>query len=365
MAFLTGAWGRSKPDGAPGGRRRRGGARADRKAVRNPRASFLDPTVLARIDNLQLLARTVVDGFLQGIHRSPHLGVSMDFAEHRPYMPGDDIRRIDWRLYARTDRFYIKQFEAETNADTAFLLDASASMAYGSEAHFAKQAGDAGPDPDAGAGSRASGGPGRGDGKAAVTKLDYARFLVASLAWFSAGQKDRVGLYAFDDDVIEHVRCSGAHLEKVLHAVARVRAEREGSWNRPLARVANTFARRGILVFVSDFYCDPEAISESLGYFRARGSDVIAFQLLHPDEIDFPFVQAANFQDLETRELLPIKPEKLADAYRSQVREHIEELGRLFRKHRVDHVLVNTSEPLDQALYAYLLLRQKLARRAR
>ena len=133
------------------------------------RASFLDPTVLARIDNLELLARTVVDGFLQGIHRSPYLGVSMDFAEHRPYMPGDDIRRIDWRLYARTDRFHIKQFEAETNADVGFLLDVSASMGYGS---------------------------------GETSKLDYGRFLTASLAYFSAGQKDRVGLYAFDDDVV-------------------------------------------------------------------------------------------------------------------------------------------------------------------
>ena len=288
--------------------------------------------MLARIDNLQLLAKTVVDGFLQGIHRSPYLGVSMDFAEHRPYMPGDDIRRIDWRLYARTDRFHIKQFEAETNADTAFLLDASASMGYGSDT---------------------------------VSKLDYARYLVASLAWFSAGQKDRVGLYAFDSDVIEHVRPSGAHLDKVLHAVARVGAEREGSWERPLARVANTFARRGILVVVSDFYCDPGEISDALGFFRAQGNDVIAFQVLHPDEIDFPFAQAANFQDLETRELLPLKPEKLADAYRTQVRDHIKALGAMLRTHRVDHILVNTSEPLDQALYAYLMLRQKMARTAR
>ena len=188
------------------------------------RTSFLDPAVLARIDNLQLLARTVVEGFMQGIHRSPYLGMSMDFAEHRPYMPGDDIRRIDWRLYARTDRFYIKQFEAETNADVGFLLDTSASMGYGS---------------------------------GEVTKLDYGRFLTACLAWFSAGQKDRVGLYAFDNDMVEHVRPSAAHLDKVLHALARVKAERQGAWDRPLARVANTFRRRGILVVVSDFYDDP------------------------------------------------------------------------------------------------------------
>ena len=293
------------------------------------RTSFLDPAVLARIDNLQLLARTVVDGFLQGIHRSPYLGVSMDFAEHRPYMPGDDIRRIDWRLYARTDRYYIKQFEAETNADVGFLLDTSASMGYGS---------------------------------GEVTKLDYGRFLTACLAWFSAGQKDRVGLYAFDSDVVEHVRPSAAHLDKVLHALARVKAESPGAWDRPLARVANTFRRRGILVVVSDFYDDPDEIAEGLGFFRAQGHDVVAFHVLDAAEIDFPFIQASNFQDLETRQILPVKPEKYASAYQKQIRDHIDVLGKRFGKHGVEHVLLNTAEPLDEALYAYLVLRQKMVR---
>ena len=293
------------------------------------RTSFLDPRILARIDNLQLLARTVVEGFMQGIHRSPFLGVSMDFAEHRQYMPGDDIRRIDWRLYARTDRFYIKQFEAETNADVGFLLDTSASMGYGS-----------------------------GD----VTKLDYARYLTACLAYFSSGQKDRVGLYAFDRDVVEHVRPSGAHLEKVLHAVARVTAKRRGDWDRPLARVANTFRRRGILVVASDFYHDAEELTSALGLFRAQGNEVVAFHVLDPSEIDFPFAQAANFQDLETRELLPVVPEKYAGAYREGVSAHIEALGRGFTRHGIDYVLLNTSEPLDEALYAYLIFRQKTLR---
>ena len=298
-------------------------------ASRPASKSFLDPNILARIDNLQLLARTVVEGFMQGIHRSPYLGVSMDFAEHRQYMPGDDIRRIDWRLFGRTDRFYIKQFEAETNADVGFLLDTSASMGYGS---------------------------------GEITKLDYGRFLTASLAWFSAGQKDRVGLYAFDSDVVEHVRPSAAHLDKVLHAVARVKAERAGAWDRLLARVANTFVRRGIMVVVSDFYADPDDIAERLGFFRAQGHDVVAFQILDPAEIDFPFTQATNFQDLETQAILPVKPEKYTGAYREQIRGHIDALGKGFGRHGVDHVLLNTAEPLDEALYAYLVFRQKMVR---
>lgn len=294
------------------------------------RTSFLDPAVLARIDNLELLARTVVDGFLQGIHRSPYLGASMDFAEHRPYMPGDDIRRIDWRLYARTDRFHVKQFEAETNADLAFLLDVSASMGYRS-----------------------------GDG---IAKLDYARYLTACLAWFSAGQKDRVGLYAFDSDVVEHVRPSAAHLDKVLHATARVQPGRAGEWERPLAQVAATFRRRGILVVASDFYDEPEALAEALGFFRAQGHDVVAFQVLDPAEIDFPFSAAANFRDLETGQVLPVSPEKLAGAYRKRIGRHVAALREHFGRHGVDHVLLNTSEPLDRALYAYLVFRQKATR---
>lgn len=294
------------------------------------RTSFLDPAVLARIDNLELLARTVVDGFLQGIHRSPYLGASMDFAEHRPYMPGDDIRRIDWRLYARTDRFHVKQFEAETNADLAFLLDVSASMGYRS-----------------------------GDG---IAKLDYARYLTACLAWFSAGQKDRVGLYAFDSDVVEHVRPSAAHLDKVLHATARVQPGRAGDWGRPLAQVAATFRRRGILAVASDFYDEPEALAEALGFFRAQGHDVVAFQVLDPAEIDFPFSDAANFRDLETGQVLPVSPEKLAGAYRERIGRHVAALREYFGRHGVDHVLLNTAEPLDRALYAYLVFRQKATR---
>ena len=291
-----------------------------------PSAAFLDPEVLARIDNLDLLARVVVDGFVNGLHRSPHMGVSTDFAEHRAYMPGDDIRRVDWRVYARTDRFYIKQFEAETNADVAFLLDVSASMGFAS---------------------------------GSVTKLDYGRFLTASLAYFSAGQRDRVGLYAFADDIAEYVRPSAAHLDKILHALARVEPRSEGSWDEALGRVANTFRRRGILAVVSDFYDDPDTITSSLGSLKAQGHDMVAFHVLDPAEVDFPFEQASNFQDLETGQILPVVPEKLATEYKNQIAHHIETLSKLFAKHRIDYVLLNTREPLDLALYSYLMFRQK------
>ncbi len=298
----------------------------------SPRASFLDPAVLARIDNLQLVAKTVVDGFLQGIHRSPHMGVSMDFAEHRPYMPGDDVRRIDWRLYARTDRFHIKQFEAETNADVGFLLDVSASMDYGS-----------------------------GD----VSKLDYARYLTASLAHLSASQKDRVGLYAFDRDVVEYVRPSAAHLDKALQAMARASARRPGDWDRPLARVAATFRRRGVLVLASDLYVDPADVAAKLGLFRAQGHDVVAFHVLDPAEIDFPFERATRFQDLETRETLPLAPDRGRADYRRLVRDHRRALADEFGKHGIEYAPLSTADPLDEALYAYLSFRRSATRSRR
>src|SRR5918912_1805513 len=165
-------------------------------ATHGPGAQFLDPAVLARISNLELRARGVVEGFIQGLHRAPNLGASTDFAEHRPYMPGDDIRRVDWKVYARTDRYYVKEFEADTNTDVTIALDCSRSMRF--------------------AGSR--------DG---VTKLDYAKYLTASLAYLSHRQRDRVGLVAFDDGIIEHIRPSGRHLTTILHALDRLVARGE------------------------------------------------------------------------------------------------------------------------------------------
>jgi len=182
---------------------------------------YLEPAAIARLGTLDLKARTIVEGFLAGLHRSPYKGFSVEFAEYRQYMPGDDIRKIDWRLYARTDRHYVKQYEAETNANFTVLLDVSKSMAYGS---------------------------------AGITKLDYARFLAAALAYFSRRQRDRVGLYAFDSEVVEHVRCSVRHLDQVLHALERVHPGRPGRLGPPLFTVASTFRRKGIAALISDFY---------------------------------------------------------------------------------------------------------------
>ena len=293
-------------------------------------AQFLDPAVLGRIGNLQLLAKTVVDGFLTGLHRSPHLGFSIDFAEHRPYMPGDDIRRIDWRLFARTDRHYIKLFEADTNANFAVVLDVSASMSYGSHT---------------------------------LTKLDYARYLAACLSFFSNQQRDRVGLVTFDHEIVEYVPPSMKHFDTVLHLLDRAKAGRPGELAGPLLQITELLRRKGILVLISDFYEDPDKVMEALGPLRARGHDVIVFHVMDPHELEFPFEEASGFEDLETREQIPVIPGKLKDEYQRVVANHLEELKRRMTGSRMDYTLLDTSEPLDLALFQYLLARERLSRK--
>ena len=196
-------------------------ARARAQASARGGTQFLDPAVLARISNLELLSRTVVDGFLTGLHRSPYLGFSTDFAEHRQYMPGDDVRRIDWKLFARSDRHYIKLFEAETNTNFMVLLDVSASMSYGSHE---------------------------------VTKLDYARYLAACLTFFSHQQRDRVGLVTFDQEIVKYVPPSMKRMDTILHVLDQAEAGRAGSLKEPAIQMAELLGRKGIVVVISDFY---------------------------------------------------------------------------------------------------------------
>ena len=190
-----------------------------------PGARFVDPTILARIGNLELLARTVVDGFINGLHRAPYFGASIDFAEHRGYVAGDDIRRVDWRLFARTDRFYVKQYEADTNTNFCVLFDISKSMGFTS----------------------------RG-----VSKLEYGSYLAACLAYLAHRQRDRVGIITFDSDIVTHVPPSAKHFNVVLHTLDRAKAERPGNLAGPVNKLAEHFRRRSVLVLISDFYEEPD-----------------------------------------------------------------------------------------------------------
>lgn len=291
---------------------------------------FLDPVVLSRISSLDLLARTVVDGFISGLHRSPYLGFSVDFAEHRPYTPGDDVRRIDWRVFGRTDRLFVKEFEADTNANLSVLFDVSGSMHYGS-------------------------GP--------ITKIEYGKYLAACLTYFSRKQRDRVGIVTFDDDIIEYVPPSAKHLEVVLHTIDRIQPrEREGGFELPLNKIAQMLTRRSLLVVISDLYEDPDVIIRALSRLHHKGNDVIVFHLLDPAEVEFPFEEAAQFQDIESGERMPVVPEKLREEYRGHLEAHLDTLKRRMVQNEIDYCFVQTSQPLDHALFEYLSRREQLSR---
>jgi uncharacterized protein (DUF58 family) len=289
----------------------------------------VDPNVLGKISNLELLARTVVEGFISGLHRSPYLGRSVDFAEHRPYMPGDDIRRIDWRLFARTDRFYLKEFEADTNTDFTLILDTSRSMNF------------------------TSGG---------LTKLDYARYLGACLTYFSFKQRDRVGLVTYDNDIVDFVPPRAKHLEVSLATIDRVQPGGVSDLHRPLFKVAEALHRRGIIALVSDLYEEPSAVLDAVKALRYKGNDLIVFHVLDPAELRFPFDESANYKDLETEESLPVVPDYLREQYRELVAKHIERLGRVLGDNRIDYAMFDTSIPLDFALFSYLSTRQRITR---
>jgi uncharacterized protein (DUF58 family) len=293
-----------------------------------PGARFVDPAVLARIGNLELVARSVVDGVINGLHRSPYFGASVDFAEHRGYVPGDDIRRVDWRVFARTDKYFVKEFEADSNANFSVLLDVSKSMGFG----------------------------------ARLSKLDYGKTLAACLTYLVHKQRDRVGLVTFDEDIVDHVPPSAKHLDVVLHAIDRAQAKRPGRLGPPLRKLAEHFGRRGIVVVISDLYEEPQEVMEALSLIRFRGNDVILFHILDPAEIDFTFEEASSFEDLESGEQMPVVPDALREQYRKMIKEHVAALTSRAAEQRVDYTMLNTSMPLDFALFNYMAVRDRLTR---
>lgn len=309
-----------------------------------PGNRFIDPTVLARIGNLELVARTVVEGFLTGLHRSPNLGASTDFAEHRQYVPGDDIRRIDWKALARHDRLYMKEYEADTNSNVVILLDVSRSMTYG-------------------------GGEGR------MSKLEYGCTLAACLAWFAGGQRDRVGLATFAATIENYIPPRSRQMMRVLHSLDRATRRETAAPERKLDVIAGTslpfeslsdpLRKRSIVVVISDLYEEPAAVAAALDRIRGRGNDLIVFQVMDPRELDFPFNDPGTFIDLETGDRMPVIPDALRDEYRTVVTAHTTELQRVLEDRRTDYALFTTAQPLDSALYTFLGLRQRFERRHR
>jgi uncharacterized protein (DUF58 family) len=290
---------------------------------------FIDPTALTRICSLELVARTVVEGFISGLHRSPHLGFSVNFAEYRPYRPGDDIRKIDWKVYGRLDRLFVKEYEGETNTSIFLILDCSRSMAY------------------------------QGQG---IQKLEYGQFLAASLAYFAFKQRDSVGFVSYDDHVQDFVPARGSvgHLNTVLHTIERTTPKERTSFVQPLVSVAERLRRRGIVVVISDLYDEPKNVMDGLRHLAYRGNDVIVFHVLDPMELHFDFDQSAQFIDMETRAEMHVIPDYIKHEYRKIVRDQTAYFEKECQKDRVDYALLDTGQPLDHALFTYLLRRQQL-----
>ena len=290
-----------------------------------PGTRFIDPEVLTHLSSVELVAKTVVSGFISGLHHAPYLGLSTDFAEHRAYNPGDDIRRIDWRLYGRTDRLFVREFQAETNTNLTLVLDVSKSMDF------------------------------RGGG---ISKLDYGRFLAASLGYLSLQQRDRVGLVTFDEDLISVLPPSVKHFDRVLHELDTLKPSGAGSFEKPLATIARTLGKRGIVALISDLYVEPKVLLESLAELRYRGHDVLVFHILDPDEMELPEAGSRQFEDMESGARLPVVHAQMRDPYANAVHAHLETLRRQLGEHRIDYRFFNTSEPLDHALFEYLSERQ-------
>ena len=289
---------------------------------------FLDPATLNSISGLDLIAKTVVDGFVAGLHRSPDFGFSQEFAEYRAYAQGDDLRHVDWNVFARTGRCYLKRYRGETNTQLLVLLDTSASMGYGSHD---------------------------------VDKLDYARFLAASLCYLANVQRDAAGLIVFDQDVTNYVAPSTrqGQLFRLLHAIERAQTGTRTDFTKPFVHFQNFLHRRGIVVVVSDFYEDPAVIVKTVEPLRFRGNEVILFHLLDPQEIAPKFREPVLLVDMENSgAALEVSPEYARHEYRAKIDAHIEALRSQARGAGMDYFLVDTGRPLDEGLREYLSVRR-------
>jgi uncharacterized protein (DUF58 family) len=286
---------------------------------------FLDPELLARVGSLELLARAEVEGFMSGLHRSPFTGFSTEFTEYRQYNPGDDLRYLDWRLLARTDRYFIKKYRADTNTQCHLLVDTSASMNY---AHASS-----------------------------VTKLQYAQFLAASLAYLLNRQQDAVGLVAFADKVHTHVpaRNRTGHMRTVFGHLSMLQAAGETHLAESLHQLAEILTRRGIVVIISDFYDQTDRLQEAFQHLRFKGHDLVAFHVLDQNELDFDFTDPVLLlEDAETQEQMPVLPDVVMSGYRERMREHVDGMRRCAANNKVDYEMLTTKQPLDFALFSFL-----------
>ena len=284
---------------------------------------FLHPETIRRIARLDVRARYIVEGFLSGAHRSPYFGQSVEFVQHREYTKGDDLRRIDWKVWAKQDRYYVKQFEEETNLRCTLLVDVSNSMRYGA---------------------------------GALNKYEYGCTVAASLAWLLLRQQDAVGCVAFDSSsrVTVPIRNARSHLNSIIQSLDVAAPKDKTDLFGVLRQVAETTPRRGLIVLISDLLVDRPGLFKGLNLLRQRGHDVLLFHVMDDDELDFPFNGPTRFEGLELDERLACNPRALREGYLAALSTYLDEVRRGCAKYVVDYALLRTSQPLDAALAAYL-----------
>jgi uncharacterized protein (DUF58 family) len=288
---------------------------------------FLHPEAIGRIARLDLRARQIVEGFLSGIHRSPYFGQSVEFLQHREYVPGDDLRHVDWKVWAKQDRFYVKQFEEDTNLRCTLLVDVSNSMRYG-----------AGP----------------------MNKFEYAATIAISLAYLLLSQQDAVGLLAFDERVRSKTpqRTKRTHLNSLIQALSVSEPAQKTDLEGILREAAETYPRRGLMVLVSDLLADRGGLFKGIKLLRQRGHDVLVFHVLDDDELDFDFNGPTRFEGLESTDFLNCNPRALREGYLQALHAYLDEVRRGCAQNSVEYALLRTSQPLDRALAAFVANRQ-------
>lgn len=313
--------------------------------------TFLNPEILARIGNLELIAKFVVEGFISGLHKSPYHGFSVEFSQYRQYMPGDDTKHIDWKAYARTDRYYIKQFEEETNLNCYLLLDTSESMLHPMDDAPADD-----PDTDdVGTAQR-------------LTKLQYSSFLIASLAYFMAKQRDAIGFAYFDDALHQYLpaRSSTSHLHSILLTLETLQTTKSTRMGTPLHQIAERLTKRGLVLFVSDLYDENhEEVIGGLEHLRYEGHEVIVFHVLAQQELEFVNFEAGRsaealirFIDSESDAEIITTPQAIQESYLSNFNEFLDTYRLALRRADIDYNIITTATPIDFALASYLAKRQ-------
>ncbi|MBK7378111.1 MAG: DUF58 domain-containing protein [Ignavibacteriales bacterium] len=300
------------------------------EGTKNNYRDYLNPALVSKLNSIELKARLVVEGFMVGLHRSPYHGFSVEFTQHRPYMQSDSPKDIDWKVYGKTEKFFIKQYEEETNLRCYILLDISKSMSYGSPSN--------------------------------ISKIEYAKTLAASLSYLMVKQQDAVGLTLYSDRIVKTIppKSTKTYLQEILKSISLAETSDKTNTAFCLGNIAEKISKKGLVIIISDLFDEPKSVISALKHFRYKKNEVIVFQILDPIERSFDFQKDSIYKDLETGEEMTIQPYQIQKAYRESMREFISKIKKDCLNANVEFNLLETSTPFDKALFSYINKRKRL-----